>query len=64
MKEQTEKVDLNRRNFLKGGSMASVMAVMASGKDVLQPSPSLARWFAVDDPLESLIGIRTGFQGS
>ena len=24
MKEQTEKVDLNRRNFLKGGSMASV----------------------------------------
>ena len=43
MKEQTEKVDLNRRNFLKGGSMASVMAVMASGKDVLQPSPSLAQ---------------------
>ena len=36
MKEQTEKIDLNSGNFLKGGSMASVMAVMASGKDVLQ----------------------------
>ena len=43
MKDQTEKVDLNRRDFLKGGSMASAMAMMASGANVLKPSQVTAQ---------------------
>merc|ERR1712065_37205 len=35
---QTEKLDLNRRDFLKGGSMAGVMAMMAGGATAFKPA--------------------------
>jgi predicted dehydrogenase len=38
MTDQTEKMDLNRRDFLKGGSMASMMAMVASGATAFKPA--------------------------
>ena len=43
MTDQTEKMDLNRRDFLKGGSMAGMMAMMASGATAFKPTEANAQ---------------------
>ena len=43
MTDQTEKIDLKRRDFLKGGSLAGMMAMMAGGATAFKPSEANAQ---------------------